>query len=265
MSAPNNTRRKLALSTWEPPREGNIYGKLTIDASKLVPFLTRFRETTGEKLTVTHLVGKAVALALAKAPGLNGRILFGKYIPHETVDVTYLVSLEDGADLSKVKVPQTDQKSLVEIAQLLRARAEKLRQGKDEDFEKTKGAVRLLPVFLLKPLVWFTGFLGGSLGISVPFLGVERFPFGSCIITSVGMLGIDEAFAPHTPFARVPVLILVGAVKDSVVAVEGKMEIRPQLTVTATVDHRFVDGTQLGILAKLLRELLENPERMMQG
>jgi pyruvate dehydrogenase E2 component (dihydrolipoamide acetyltransferase) len=27
-----STRRKLAISTWDAPREGNIYGKLTVDA-----------------------------------------------------------------------------------------------------------------------------------------------------------------------------------------------------------------------------------------
>ena len=35
-----------------------------------------------------------------------------------------------------------------------------------------------------------------------PGLGLEAFPFGSAVITSVGMMGLDEGFAPPTPFAR---------------------------------------------------------------
>lgn len=255
----NSTRRKLAIATWSAPQEGNIYGKLTLDVEQALAFIDHLRATTGEKVTITHLVGKAVANALARAPGLNGRILFGKYIPHETVDVTYLVVLEEGADLAKAKVCSADQKSVVEIAAELRGRAERLRGGKDPDFEKSKGAIRLLPTFLLRPVIWLTGWLSGALGVSIPALGVEKFAFGSCVITSVGMMGVDEGFAPPTPFARVPLLLAVGAIRPTPVAIDGQVVIRRQLILTATIDHRFVDGAGAAKMAKIVRETIENP------
>lgn len=257
--AMNSTRRKLAIATWSAPSEGNIYGKLTVDAEHAIAFCEHLRRTTGEKVSITHLVGKAIAMALKAAPGLNGRILFDRYIPHDTVDVTFLVALEEGADLAKAKVNNADQLSVDGIAAALRARAEKLRGGKDPDFEKSKGTLRMLPVMLIRPLVWLIGWLASAAGLSVPALGVERFPFGSCIVTSVGMFGLDEGYAPPTPFARVPVLILVGAVKPVPAVVGGEVAIRNQLTVTATVDHRFVDGMELGRLAKIVRAVLEDP------
>jgi pyruvate/2-oxoglutarate dehydrogenase complex dihydrolipoamide acyltransferase (E2) component len=119
--------------------------------------------------------------------------------------------------------------------------------------------LRALPTWILRPLLRFTGWLTGSLGVSLPALGLEAFPFGSCIITSVGMLGIEEAFAPHTPFARVPVLVLVGAVRDAPAVKDGLLVVQKQVTITATVDHRFVDGSQLGTLAKTVRAVLEDP------
>lgn len=254
-----STRRKLAISTWGPPREGNIYGKLTVDATELVRYIDHAREITGEKITITHMVGRAVALALAKAPSLNGRILMGTYLPHPWVNITYLVALEDGADLAKAKVDNADQKTVVDIARELRQLAERLRQGKDEEFEKSKGILRLLPTWLIRPVLWFTGWLTSSLGISAPALGLSAYPFGSCIVTSVGMFGLDEGYAPHTPFARVPVLVLVGALKDTPTVVDGQITIRKQLTLTATIDHRFLDGFQGAILAKTVRSVLENP------
>ena len=75
--------------------------------------------------------------ALKRAPSLNGRIRFGRYIPHETVDVTFLVVLEGGSNLAKAKIDNTDQKSVEEIAGELKALAEKLRKGKDDDFNKS--------------------------------------------------------------------------------------------------------------------------------
>lgn len=253
----NTTRRKLAIATWSSPREGNIYGKLVLDAGAALAYVEHLRKTTGEKVTIGHIVGKAAAMAMKAAPGLNGRIAFGKYVPHETVDVTFLVALEDGRDLAKTKIPRTDEKSIAEIASALKEGAGKLRQGRDESFEKSKGIVRSLPSWLLRPVVWTTGFLTGALGISA--FGLEAFPFGSCVITNVGAFGIDEAYAPPTPFARVPVLILVGAVKEQPAVVDGKIVPRPLLTITATVDHRFIDGAQLAVLSKIMRKGFEAP------
>jgi len=253
----NSTRRKLAIATWSSPSEGNIYGKLVMDAGEALAYVEHLRKTTGEKVTVGHIVGKAAAMAMKNAPGLNGRIVFGKYVPHETVDVTFLVALEDGKDLAKTKITHADEKSVADIAKALAEGAGRLRGGKDPDFEKSKGIVRALPSFLLKPVLWTTGFLTASLGVAA--FGLEPFPFGSCVITNVGAFGVDEGYAPPTPFARVPVLILVGAVRDQPAVVAGKVVPRPLVTITATVDHRFIDGAQLGQLAKQLRRGFEEP------
>ena len=255
-----STRRKLAISTWSAPREGNIYGKLTIDAGPAMAYIDKVRAETGEKVTITHLVGKAVAIALARTPGLNGRIVFGGFAPFETVDVTYLVALEEGGDLGKAKIARADTKTCAEIAADLRSRAGKLHRKEDAEFEKSKGLLKVLPTFLLRPLLFVIGWLGGALGVEIPALGVERFPFGSCIITSVGMFGLDEGFAPPTPFARVPLLVLVGAVRDRPAVIDGVIGVRTELTITATIDHRFIDGFQGGTLAKTVREVLESPE-----
>ncbi len=262
-----NLRRKLAIATWSAPREANIYGKLTVDATQALAYIESLRARTSAKVTITHLVGKAVAMALAQAPTLNGRVILGRFVPFESVDVAFLVSLEEGQDLAKAKVCNVDQKSVVDIAAELRERSQKLRKGGDAGFEKSKGAIRALPSWALRPVVWMTGFLAGGLGLKLPALGVEPFPFGSCIVTSVGMFGLDEGYVPPTPFARVPLYILVGAVRrqpavETVAGPNGTVEkviSVPQLTITATIDHRFIDGAQLGTVAKVVRSILEDP------
>jgi len=257
--AMNSTRRKLAIVSWAPPAEGNIHGKLVVDIGQAERFVAHQAVTSGQKVTLTHLIGKAIGLALAAAPGLNGRIFLDRYIPHDSVALAFLVALDDGADLAKVKIDHIDKKSLPEIASEMAAHAGRLRKGGDPDFEKTKGTLKLMPTFLLRPLVWLTGWLASAVGLSIPALGVERFPFGACLLTSVGMLGIDEAFAPHTPFARVPITLLVGAARDAVCVKDGQPAVRRELTLCATIDHRFVDGFEMARLAKIIRKTLEDP------
>jgi pyruvate/2-oxoglutarate dehydrogenase complex dihydrolipoamide acyltransferase (E2) component len=254
-----NTRRKLAIATWRAPNDPNIYGKVTVDAEPALEYLARLRDETGEKVTITHLAARAAALTLARTPTLNGRIVLGRFEPHDSVDISFLVALDDGMDLGKAKVEHADRKSVSEIARELRERAGNLRRGEDAEFEKSKPLLRVLPTWLIRPIVWTTGWLTGSLGVSVKPLGLERYPFGSCIVTSVGMLGLDEGYVPPTPFARVPVYILVGAVHESPAVVDGRIVVQRQVTITATIDHRFFDGYQGGMLARTMREVFADP------
>lgn len=45
-------------------------------------------------------------------------------------------------------------------------------------------------------------------------------------LTSYGSLGLDMAWAPHTPFANVPLTVGVGAVTDKVIVVNGHPAVR---------------------------------------
>ncbi|MBI2375358.1 MAG: 2-oxo acid dehydrogenase subunit E2 [Deltaproteobacteria bacterium] len=254
-----STRRKLAIATWDAPREGNIYGKLTLDAGRVLDWIEEERKRTGEKITITHVVGKACALALHRAPTLNGRIFLGSYRPFKDVSVSFLVSVEGGNDLAKALVQNADVKSVSELAKELRERSDRLKAGKDDDFEKSKGLLRLLPTWVLRPLVHLVGWLASCAGLTIKALGVEAFPFGACIITSVGMFGLDEGYAPPTPWAHVPLYVLIGAVRKQPTVVDDRIEVRPLVTLTATIDHRFIDGYQGALLAQTMREVFADP------
>ena len=261
-----SVRRKLSIATWSAPSEGNIYGKLTLDATEALRYVAHHREQSGEKVTITHLVGKAVALAMSRAPGLNGVIRLGTYVQRSSVDVAFLVALEEGQNLAKAKICDYDRKSVVDAAVELRQLAEKLHQGRDEQFNKSMGPLKWMPTWLIRPLVKVTGYVASVLGWSVPALGVEAYPFGSCIITNVGVFGLDEGYAPPTPFAHVPVYVLMGAIRDAPwVNDRGELEVRPQITITATIDHRYMDGAQGGVLANTMREVFADPWSLDAG
>lgn len=259
MTGPHALRRKLAIASWSAPREGTIHGTLTVDADEALAWLDATREATGEKVTVTHLVGAGVARALAAEPSLNGTIRFGRFVPHDRVDVTFLVAMPDGSDLAKAKVDDVDRRHPVEVARELRERVDRLRTGGDQDWERSKAAIRWMPTWLLRRVVWLTGWLASSLGVNLPALGVERFAFGSAVITNVGMFGVDEAYVPPTPFARVPLWVLIGAVREVPTVRDGHVVPARRVTLTVTIDHRFIDGFQAGTLAAEFRRVFADP------
>lgn len=252
-----STRRRLTISTWKPPRDGVIFGTITLDCSNALKYMEEIREATGDKVTITAFVGAAVARALRDEPTLNGRIHLGKYIPYDKVTVSYLVQVGEGQNLAQVRIEDADNLSAIETAERLRAQAGKVRSGEDKNFEKSTNMAAKMPTWLLRRVLSLSGYV--TTGMGKPFAGQPAYPFGSCIITSIGMLGVDEAFVPPTPFARVPLYVAIGAVRDMVFAEDGQPVVRPGITVTATMDHRFVDGFQAATVARSFRKAFNEP------
>ncbi len=87
-------------------------------------------------------------------------------------------------------------------------------------------------------------------------------PFGSAIVTSVGMFGIDSAFAPFVPLARCPMLILVPEIRPRPWAVGDRVEVRPVLRLCATFDHRIIDGAAAGRFAARLSQYFADPSQL---
>ena len=118
--------------------------------------------------------------------------------------------------------------------------------------------MKALPWWLARPATWASDLLVNELHVELP--GMPGDPFGSAIITSVGMFGIDAAFAPFVPLARCPMLILVPEVRPRPWAVGDTACVRPVLRLCATFDHRIIDGAAAGRFAARLTELFASPQ-----
>jgi pyruvate dehydrogenase E2 component (dihydrolipoamide acetyltransferase) len=252
--------RRFALAFWGPPSDGTIYGSLFMDATNLLAFSKKIEAEHGVKITPGHIVGKALALGLRASPQLNSKIIWGTVYQKDTVDIFFQVDV-DGKDLSGVLIERADEKNIVEIAKELRDKAAQVRSGKDKQYEKTqKGLFSRLPSFIIRRIINVLTFFEFNLGLPLTFFpGVKKDAFGTAMVTNVGMMGIDIAYAPLVPVSRVGVIALVGRIADAPMVVDGKIEIRPELTGSATFDHRLGDGAQIGILVRTARNYIENP------
>jgi pyruvate/2-oxoglutarate dehydrogenase complex dihydrolipoamide acyltransferase (E2) component len=263
----NGTRltgwRRIASAMWRAPDDPQIFGALDIEAAPIRDFIARARRA-GHHVTPTHLVGRAVAHALAVVPDLNVAIHRGRARPRESVDIFFITSVSGGNDLSGVKVTDVPGKSATEVAVEVAERASALKQGTDRDLARTKRITDATPPWLLRPLLKLSAFISENLGLDLPQLGMPRAPFGSAMVTSVAMFGLPQGFAPLAWIYDVPILILVGEITDRPVVVDGRVEARAVLPVTATLDHRYVDGFHVGRLMKAFREYLAAQARFEQ-
>ncbi|MCB9674927.1 MAG: 2-oxo acid dehydrogenase subunit E2 [Alphaproteobacteria bacterium] len=243
--------RRIAASMWGRPADPSIYGFVDIDVSDTLRFVEQTRARTGQRITMTHIVARAVANAFAENPDLNAKVRFGGRIEQrETVDLVISVMRDGGRDLSAARVDAADTLDLAGLVDAVSAQVDRSRKGEDEDYEKSRGLLASLPWWLVRPLLWLTDVSSNELHLHLPKLGMPRDPFGTAVITNVGRFGIDTAFAPFVPLGRCPMLVLVTEVKDRAVVVDGRVEARPILRLCATFDHRIVDGAAAGRLAQ---------------
>src|SRR5215475_10471898 len=231
--------RKIASATWGRPNDPQIYRDLEVDATRLLAFIEEARRVTGVHVTVTHAVGKAVAQGLAAHPHLGQR---SSDDGSASIDVFFVVSAAQGEEVSGVNVRGADRKSLVDIAAELGQRAERVREDAGGELGMSKGALAFTPVWLLRPALRFASWLTGEKNVNLRRFGMPRRPFGSAMVSSVGMFGVQKAYGPLATLYRVPILALVSEIADKPVVVEGEIVARPILVMTATMDHRYLDG-----------------------
>jgi pyruvate dehydrogenase E2 component (dihydrolipoamide acetyltransferase) len=251
--------RRVAVHTWQPPRDPSVYAIVDVPMRAALAYLERLRDETGVRVTVTHLVARGVALAIRQYPQLNGVVARGRIMLRDTVDIFLQVATEGGTDLSGIKIERADEKTVVEFAREMEARVEQLRQRRDRQVERTKSLLDRLPLWLLGPFMRAIAYLTYDLDLDLSRIGVVKDNFGSAMVTNVGMFGLAGAFAPLVPFSRTPMVVLVGEVQDRAVVEVGRVVVRPMMSLGVTFDHRFMDGFQGGAMAQLFRAYLEDP------
>ena len=114
---------------------------------------------------------------------------------------------------------------------------------------------------MLRGALHLGAWLTSDLNLDLSRVGMPRQAFGGAMITSVGMWGISHAYSPLAHYYRVPLLVLVGAVRKMPVVAGDEVVIRPMLTLTATFDHRYVDGFQAARFAEAVRAYCQCPAR----
>jgi pyruvate dehydrogenase E2 component (dihydrolipoamide acetyltransferase) len=261
--------RRLATSTWGEPADPTVYGRLDVDMTESLAYLERAQQDSGEKITVTHLVGRCLAQCIREYPDSNTLIRMNQFYQRRDVDMFFQVAITHGTpgqadDLSGVVIRQADCKSVSDIARELRTRSRKVRRDEDVEVSKAKNNLQAVPPMLLKPALKLVDTLGYTLNLAVP--GMPRDPFGSAMVTSMGMFGIANAWAPLFPPSHCPIVVMVGAIERRpwVTTHDGEeaLEVRDVMSLQVAFDHRIMDGVLAAQLTLRIEDLLNNPKQL---
>ena len=94
-------------------------------------------------------------------------------------------------------------------------------------------------------------------------LSIQDMEGGTFTITNGGVFGSLMS----TPIINQPQSAILGMhkIQDRPMAINGKVEIRPMMYLALSYDHRIVDGKESVGFLVMVKDMLENPEKMLYG
>jgi len=84
---------------------------------------------------------------------------------------------------------------------------------------------------------------------------------GTFTLSNLGMYKVDAFSAIIAPPQAA--ILAVGSISDRVVALDGKPEVRPMMTMTLSSDHRVVDGARAAEFLSELADAIREPEKVL--
>jgi pyruvate dehydrogenase E2 component (dihydrolipoamide acetyltransferase) len=257
--------RRIAIGTWRTTYDPTVYGTLALRADKVMRYVDELRKRTGQRVTLSHLMAKAVAITLSEMPDANAILRRNRIYLREDIGVFFQVALEDPdtgeIDLSGATIFDAQKKSLPEIVTEFEKKVGSVKKRTDKQLESTRGLFKRIPYRLLNWVLDTMGWLSFELNLDLRWAGIPSDPFGSVMITNIGSLGLEEAYVPLVPYSHVPLLLALGAVKEEAVVEDGAIVVGKVLRAFATFDHRVLDGAHAAKMSKTLKRIFDDPEK----
>jgi pyruvate/2-oxoglutarate dehydrogenase complex dihydrolipoamide acyltransferase (E2) component len=263
---PPGAFRKLALGAWGAPRDPTSYAALEVRMERALAFLEAWRERTGQRLTVTHLVAKAAADALRLYPEANVLMRWGSPSPRVDVGVCVLVVQPEPSgrvDLTTATVHRADTLSLADFVRAMEGVVGRVRSREDAVIERGKRRSYRIPGMFMGWALRLLSFVWFTLNVDLRWVGMPRDPFGSVVVTSLGTLGLERGYVATVPYTRVPLVLAPCSVRTEPVVEAGELVPGKVMTLTCTWDARALD---VEVVARVLRhvgEVLESPEETL--
>jgi pyruvate/2-oxoglutarate dehydrogenase complex dihydrolipoamide acyltransferase (E2) component len=254
----NTDWRKVASTIYRKPIDSKIYGSVEIDVTELEKFVSEKRKQR-VKTTLTQIITLIIGRALKyEVPELNTFVRRGKIVPRPQIDGMVSVLLE-GGQMGSVKIENIDRLTIAELAEEIKEKIQQSRQGNENSAMQSKSMLASFPwpfrywLFKLYKTVTI------HWGISIPFLGLSANSFGSYVVSNIGTLGLDSGYGALLPSANVSIVMILGRVTKKPVIVNDEIVPRKILSLSATLDHRVVDGSHGGKLFRYIKHLVKNP------
>ncbi|NOR75250.1 MAG: dehydrogenase [Draconibacterium sp.] len=255
----NTNWRKVASTIYQKPIDSKIYGTVDIDVTELEKYISVQRKL-GVKTTLTYIITLILGRAIRQeVPELNTYVKRGKIKQRDQVDATVSVLLP-GGQMGSVKVENADQLTIAELSKEIGDKIAQSRKGNENDTMQSKNILSSIPWPFRNWVFKLYKTLTIHWGISMPGLGLDSNSFGSYVVSNIGSVGLDTGYGSLLPSSNVSFVMILGSVIKKPVVINDEIVIRRIMAISATLDHRVVDGSHGGKMFRIIKHFVKNPE-----
>ncbi|HJQ85814.1 MAG TPA: 2-oxo acid dehydrogenase subunit E2 [Candidatus Binatia bacterium] len=213
------------------------------------------------RITLFHLVLRAIGLAVAEFPRLNRFVAGSRLYQRRGIWLAFSAKqrLERDAPLFTAKIPFEPAASLAAMVDRIHATLGEGRSGRESATDREIKAFLRLPAPLLRLGVramarldaW--GLLPASYAAGDPL-------YASVFVANLGSVGLDAAYHHLYEYGTIPIFVTIGRVRRvPVVLPDGSVGSREAVALRWTYDERIEDGFYAARALERLQALLEDP------
>jgi len=235
-----------------------VYFAQEIDVEAALAFVEARNATRPAErpMTLFQLTLRAIARGLQDRPRMNRFVAGGRLWQRNDVWMTFSAKkrLDDQAPVVTVKRRFDPAESLEEMVEGSLGSLREGRSDKKSTSDKEVGLLLALPPFAVRAVLWLVDRID-ALGL-LPKAMIDADPlFASAFVANLGSVGLEAAYHHLWERGNCPIFCVVGRIKPG-------PDGRRRMVLKWTFDERTEDGFYAARALDLVRERLENPEKL---
>jgi hypothetical protein len=238
--------------------ESLVYYTMEIDPEPALAFIDEYNRSAPpeRQLTLFTLYLRSLAKGMAERPHVNRFVAGGRLWQRDEVWLTFSakMALEDGAPLVTVKRRFDQDRTLEDMVDGIQAKLGRRRGGEKTRSDGEMSLALRLPPSLIKLAVAVLH-QANQLGL-LPKKMIDDDPlFASAFAANLGSVDMNAGYHHLWEYGTCSAFAMMGRVKT-------RLDGSRYFEMKYTYDERMADGLYAGITMDMIKEWVENPEKL---
>jgi len=244
--------------------DSEVYFNVKIDMTNLIKYLDELRKEDDYKhVTYFHLFCTSIAKIIYNRPQLNRFIINKKYYDRKDVSISFVAKRDftEEAEESMQTIIIKKNDNIFTISDKINDSVKKIRTNKKHSVDKLMNFFAKSPKFVKSFITLLLRF--GDKYDLLPLSITKDLPFySSAFVANLGSIGCGALHHHLFEFGTNSFFITIGEIKDEVVAINGKPEVRKMCEFGLTIDERIGDGFHFVKILPLFEYMMKNPSSL---
>lgn len=239
--------------------DSDVFINQKLDVTELVKYMDKLKKKD-KSLTYFHMFMTLIAKTIYNKPLLNRFVANKKFYDRKDVNIAFTakVNYEDKSKeiLQVVKIDPMD--NLWTIKDKTIKAVENVRNSKESGTNNSMNIISKLPGCILGLVVSIAKWMDKH-DLLPQSLIDDNLYYSTCIVSNLGSIKSGAIYHNLTDFGTSSILATIGEIKEEVVLINGKEEIRSMCEFGINIDERIADGVYFVKAVKLMQDILNNP------